>query len=58
MMAEERSGTPAQMESIGAMLPMSVLIRTLNEADRIAATIRSALPLGAERCRDFARRVL
>lgn len=48
MMAEERSGTPAQMESIGAMLPMSVLIRTLNEADRIAATIRSALPLGAE----------
>ena len=29
-------------------IPLSVLIRTRNEADRIAATIRSALPLGAE----------
>jgi glycosyltransferase involved in cell wall biosynthesis len=29
-------------------IPLTVLIRTLNEADRIAATIRSALPLGAE----------
>ncbi len=31
-----------------AAIPLSVLIRTLNEADRIAATIRAALPLGAE----------
>jgi glycosyltransferase involved in cell wall biosynthesis len=29
-------------------IPLSVLIRTLNEADRIAATVKSALPLGAE----------
>jgi glycosyltransferase involved in cell wall biosynthesis len=29
-------------------IALSVLIRTLNEADRIAATIGSALPLGAE----------
>lgn len=29
-------------------LQLSILIRTLNEADRIAKTIRSALPLGAE----------
>ena len=29
-------------------IPLSVLIRTRNEADRIAATIRSVLPLGAE----------
>ena len=29
-------------------IALSVLVRTLNEADRIAATIRSALPLGAE----------
>lgn len=29
-------------------IPLSVLIRTLNEADRIAATIKSALALGAE----------
>lgn len=31
-----------------AAIPLSVLIRTLNEADRIAAAIRSVLPLGAE----------
>lgn len=29
-------------------IALSVLIRTLNEADRIAATIKSCLPLGAE----------
>jgi glycosyltransferase involved in cell wall biosynthesis len=29
-------------------IALTVLIRTFNEADRIAATIRSALPLGAE----------
>jgi glycosyltransferase involved in cell wall biosynthesis len=29
-------------------IPLSVLIRTLNEADRIAAAIKAALPLGAE----------
>ena len=29
-------------------IPLSILIRSLNEADRIGDTIRSALPLGAE----------
>ncbi len=29
-------------------LPLSVLIRTLNEADRIGETLRSVVPLGAE----------
>ncbi len=29
-------------------IPLSILIRTLNEADRVGATIRSALPLGGE----------
>ncbi len=29
-------------------IPLSILIRTLNEADRIEATIRSAQPLGGE----------
>jgi glycosyltransferase involved in cell wall biosynthesis len=29
-------------------IPLSILIRTLNEADRVEATIRSALPLGGE----------
>jgi glycosyltransferase involved in cell wall biosynthesis len=31
-----------------ARLPLSVLIRTLNEGDRIARTLRSVAPLGAE----------
>jgi glycosyltransferase involved in cell wall biosynthesis len=31
-----------------APIPLTVLIRTLNEADRIAAAIRSALPLNCE----------
>lgn len=31
-----------------APIPLSVLIRTVNDADRIAATITSVLPLGAE----------
>jgi glycosyltransferase involved in cell wall biosynthesis len=31
-----------------APLPLSILIRTLNEADRIGDTLRSVVPLGAE----------
>lgn len=36
------------MNAAPSPIPLSVLIRTRNEADRIAATIRSVLPLGAE----------
>lgn len=36
------------MAEAPAPIPLSVLIRTRNEADRIARTIRSVLPLGAE----------
>lgn len=38
---EDRPDTPSP-------IPLSVLIRTLNEADRVAATLKSAVPLGAE----------
>jgi hypothetical protein len=37
---------PVLMAEAPAPIPLSVLIRTRNEADRIAKTIRSALPLG------------
>lgn len=39
---------PPASSIVPSRIPLSVLIRTLNEADRIEACIKSALPLGAE----------
>jgi len=46
----QASGGPGggAASSAGASRPISILIRTLNEADRIEAAIRSALPIGGE----------
>ncbi len=43
--ADGQGRSPA---SVPAHYPISILIRTLNEADRIEATIRSAQPIGGE----------
>jgi glycosyltransferase involved in cell wall biosynthesis len=40
--------TPNGAAAVSPRLPLSVLIRSLNEADRIAKTIKSALPLNCE----------